>query len=178
MPPPPPISKQGLWDPRSSEEQAGRRRLDPEGLVAGTPSAWTQLSQRRGCPLLLTAGVAALGQGKGRASLGKWGRLKLLPGTETFLIEFSRRSVHGSCSSVTRTAGSPGQQPGGAGLGLQPVTPCSTSLGILVSESSPGLFCRVSACWDLRGPGGQPGKRPRGWASQQPPPQAGAGSDS
>ena len=82
MPPPPPISKQGLWDPRSSEEQAGRRWLDPEGLVAGTPSAWTQLSQRRGCPLLLTAGVAALGQGKGRASLGKWGRLKLLPGRD------------------------------------------------------------------------------------------------
>lgn len=178
MPPAPSISKQGLWNPRSSEERAGRRMLDPEGF-----GGWYLVSPDMAVsmgrpPPAADCGCCHLGSGEREGVTGQVGETEAPPRhSETFLIESSQRSVHCYCSCITRTAGSPGQWPGGAERGLQPMTSCSTSFGVLVSEPSPGLFCRVSACRDLRGPGDQPGERPRGWASQRPPPQAGAGSD-
>ena len=173
MPPPPPISKQGLWDPRSSEEQPG-----PRGFGGWYPvSLDTAVSAER-LPPAADCGCCHPGSGEREGVTGQVGKTEAPPRHRDLSHRILSTLSAWLLLLCNKNRRFPGQRPGGAGLGLQPVTPCSISLGILVSESSPGLFCPVAACWDLRGPGGQPGKRPRGWASQQPPPQAGAGSDS
>ena len=82
-------------------------------------------------PPAADCGCCHLGSGEREGVTGQVGETEAPPRhSETFLIESSQRSVHWYCSCVTRTAGSPGQRPGGAEQGLQTMIPYSTSLGV------------------------------------------------